>query len=61
MIKQLALFFSVYVIILTIIYFSTIGNEFTPSSFKKYAMIVTPIYLLLFILFIYFKPKKNEK
>jgi hypothetical protein len=61
MAKKLALFFAGYFVILTVIYFTAKGDEFTPSSVGKWAMIITPIYLFLFILFIYFKNrKKNE-
>lgn len=59
MAKKLALFFAGYFVILTITYFIAKGDKFTPSTFGKWAMIITPIYLFLFILFIYFKKSKK--
>jgi len=62
MTKKLSLFFAGYFVILTILYLTAKGDKFTPSTFGKWAMIITPIYLFLFVLFFYFKKKsKNEK
>jgi hypothetical protein len=61
MIKKLSFLFTGYLIILTALYFSCSGDKFTPSSFGKWAMIITPIYLLIFIVYSYSNKSKNEK
>ena len=59
--KNIALLLAGYFLILTILYFTAKGDKFSPSNFGAMAMIITPIYLFLFVLFIYFNKPKDEK
>jgi len=59
--NKLTFLFVGYLIILTVLYFVFKGDKYSPSSVGKWAMIVTPIYLLLFVVFTYSNKPKNEK
>jgi len=61
MIKNTSLFLAGYFVIIMILYFLFKGDQFTPSTFGYWAKIVTPVYLLIFILILILKKKTDEK
>jgi hypothetical protein len=62
MLKKTSIFFLGYFIILCILLIiNNLQDKFTPSIFGKWATIITPIYILVFILIVYLKKRNHEK
>lgn len=62
MIKVTILFFGGYLIMLLVLVVISKWDDYTPSIFGKWSIILTPIYIIVFFLLYYiFKKKTNEK
>jgi hypothetical protein len=63
MIKTVTIFTLGYFSMLCILFFVTIGDEFTPSHFSRWAMPATGLYIAIFLVVYYLitKTKPNEK